>query len=277
MLLLSIILMMGCGAYYANQFPLHGAAYGGKTQQVQTMITSGASIESRDKYGMTPILAAASTGQWDTVRALLDMGADINAKDSFGFTAFLYAIQWCDLNMVKLLAERGAETNVKTADGTTTISFVVYCSDRPEKTLAMINILLEKGCDISATDNQGHTVYWTAMENMYMNMVSILRKKGVTERYQNGTAGGFDEALRAPSRYTPPAGTYVIPSDQEYKYQLAIEDCNHMVVPYKKGLLLTTGPIGYGIGLIIDQVRIPEKFQKCMEVMGFNCANNCAR
>lgn len=274
-LLLLIVVVTGCGAYYANQFPLHGAAYGGKTQQVQNMIASGVSIESRDKYGMTPILAAASTGQWDTVRALLDMGADINAKDSSGMTAFLYAVQWCDAGMVRLLAERDAQTNIKTDDGITAISSVAYCSDRPEKALAMINTLIEKGCDILATDKEGRTAYWRAMEYMNMGMVAALRKKGVTERYQK--AGGFSEALRSPSYHYPPAGAYIVPSGMENNYQLAVEDCNHMVIGYKTGLLLATGPIGYGVGLMVDQVRVPGNFQDCMEVMGFNCLNNCAR
>ena len=265
-LLLSIIFMTGCTAYHAQQYPLHGAAYGGKTQQVQNVIASGVSIESRDKYGMTPILAAASAGQWDAVRVLLDMGADINAKDSSGMTAFLYAVQWCDVGMVRLLAERGAQTNIKTEDGITAISSVAYCSDPPGKALDMINILLEKGCDISSPDGQGRTAYWHAMEHMNINMVAALRKKGVTERYRN--AGGFSEALRVPSRHYPPTGAYIVPSGMENNYQLAIEDCNHMVIGYKTGLLLATGPIGYGVGLMVDQVRVPGNFQDCSGLHG---------
>jgi hypothetical protein len=40
-LLHSIIFTMGCTAYYAHQYPLHGTASGGKTQQVQTLINPG--------------------------------------------------------------------------------------------------------------------------------------------------------------------------------------------------------------------------------------------
>jgi hypothetical protein len=42
-------------------------------------------------------------------------------------------------------------------------------------------------------------------------------------------------------------------------------------------LLFATGPVVYGASLIADQIRNPEKFQKCMDVMGFNCVNNCAK
>jgi hypothetical protein len=57
----------------------------------------------------------------------------------------------------------------------------------------------------------------------------------------------------------------------EARYQLALEDCNHVAVLYKKGLLFAGGPIGYGAGLLYDQATVPDKFQKCMEAMGFNC------
>jgi ankyrin repeat protein len=206
------------------------------------------------------------------------MGADINAKDSYGMTALLYAIQWCDLDMVKLLAERGAQTNAVSKDGTTAIAdSVINCSDKPEKASVIIDILLEKGCNLDDPGKNGHTPYWHAMEYRYMNMVGMLRKRGVMEKFRYDNTSGFDEGLRVPSWYTPPAGTYVIPSDQEERYKLAVEDCNHMVVGYKKGLLFATGPIGYGVGLLVDQVRVPGNFQKCMEVMGFNCSNSCAK
>jgi len=261
--------LMSCTAYN-TQYPLHTAASKGNAPQVQAMIKSGAPIEGRDNAGLTPLMTAASYGHLGTVRALVKMGADINIQDSTGMTPLLYAVSSCQPDIVTLLVDRGARTDVKAEDGWTAIHYAVCgCSESPEKALAIMNILLEKGCDISAVDSKGHTAYWTAMEYMYTDMIALLRRKGVTERFQGGSAGGFDEALRAPSRYTPPAGDYIIPTSRENNYTLAIEDCNHIVVPYRKGLLMATGPIGYGIGLLADQVSVPGKFQGCMEKMGF--------
>jgi len=88
--------------------------------------------------------------------------------------------------------------------------------------------------------------------------------------FKTAHAGTFDESLRAPSRYTPPAGLFEVEQGKENFYQLALEDCNHFVVPYKKGLLFAAGPIGYVAGLAVDKIRVPKKFQECMKVMGFN-------
>lgn len=261
--------LMGCTAYN-TQYPLHSAASKGNAPQVQAMIKSGAPIEGRDSAGFTPLMSAASYGNLGTVRALVEMGADINIQDSTGMTSLLYAVSSCQPDMVTLLVDRGARTDVKAEYGLTAIHYVVFgCSESPEKALAIMSILLEKGCDISTVDSKGHTAYWTAMEYMYTDMIALLRRKGVTERFQGGSAGGFDEALRSPSFFTPPSGAYFIPEGQENKYQLAIEDCNHIVVPYRKGLLMATGPIGYGIGVLVDKNSVPEKHQVCMEKMGF--------
>jgi hypothetical protein len=222
---------------------------------------------------MTPLLAAASSGYWDTVRMLTDMGANINTQDSVGWTPLLYAVSSCRLDMVRFLAERGARTDVKLEDGTTALHYTGYCYIQPEDAFAIINILLEKGCDISSVDNQGHSVLWHAMEYQNMDMVAMLRKKGMMERYKDSSAGDFDEWLRSPSRIIPSAGAYSVPAGQETAYQLAIEDCNHLVISYKKGLLMVTGPVGYGIGLLADQVRAPAQFQACMEKMGFRGTN----
>ncbi|MDP2643615.1 MAG: ankyrin repeat domain-containing protein [Desulfobacterales bacterium] len=261
--------LMGCAAYNA-QYPLHGAASEGKSQQVQALIKSGSPIEGRDSAGLTPLMVAASYGQIETFKALVEIGADINTQDSLGMTPLLYAATACQLDMITLLANRGARTDVKAKDGGTAIHYVAsYCSKSPEKALAIMNILLEKGADISAVDNDGHTAYWTAISNGYSNMVAFLRRKGVTERFQAGAGSGFAEALRSPSFLTPPPGTYIIPAGQENNYQLAIEDCNHIVVPYKTGLLMAGGPIAYGVGLLVDKGSVPEKYQVCMEKMGF--------
>jgi len=62
-----------------------------------------------------------------------------------------------------------------------------------------------------------------------------------------------------------------VPAGKEKAYTNAIYDCNDIIIPYKKGLLIVTGPIGYGAGLVIDAATTPRKFQKSMETMGFKC------
>lgn len=274
--------LMACAAGSQNaQYPLHNAAYKGDTQKVQEIINSGASIEAQDSNGLTPLLAATMYGKSDAARSLIKMGANVNVKNKEGYTPLLYSSQSCDVETVKLLIENGADLSAAPPYGYTPLHNAAGCeryygrkgglSDLDEYLLSLPNI------DLTTKNSEGRSVYAEAMEYQNMKMVAALRKRGITERFQNSSAGKFDESLRAPSLYVPPAGSFEVEPGNENFYQLAIEDCNHMVVPYKKGLLLAAGPVGYGVGLLVDKVRVPGKFQQCMEVMGFKCLNNSAQ
>lgn len=277
--LLIMLIVYGLTACAANsQYPLLDAAFKGDTPKVQAMINAGTSIEVKDDKGLTPLLAATMYGKAETARALIQMGANVNVANKEGYTPLLYSSQSCDTETVKLLIEKGADLSAPPPYGDTPLHNAACCErfygrkggllDLDEYLLSLPNI------DLTAKNSEGRTVYAAAMEYQNMKMVAALRKKGVTEKFQNSSAGKFDESLRAPSRYTPPAGSFEVEPGRGDFYQLAIDDCNHMVVPYKKGLLLGTGPIGYGVGLAIDKVRVPGKFQECMKVMGFECTNN---
>jgi hypothetical protein len=87
----------------------------------------------------------------------------------------------------------------------------------------------------------------------------------------------FDEALRVPSRYMPEKGMFAVPEGKERSYDIAVDDCNILVTPSKTGLLIGGGPVLYAVGLAVDQVTVPKKFQKCMARMGFLCVKNCSQ
>jgi hypothetical protein len=140
------------------------------------------------------------------------------------------------------------------------------CCSYDNETAAIMEYLLEKGCDLNAVNKRGKTAYAVAIEYKNMQMVAALRRKGVMEKFQD-PAGAMHGALRRPSFYTPPAGFYAVPADRQIYFELAIEDCNHYTVPYKKGWLF--GPIVYGAELAIDKDRGTENFDRCMKIMGF--------
>lgn len=73
-------------------------------------------LVSSDSFGYTPIFDAMSAGL-DRVDMLLSAGADINAKSKFGSTPVLVAAGRGDYEMVYRLLERGADYRIKDAHG----------------------------------------------------------------------------------------------------------------------------------------------------------------
>lgn len=253
--------------------PLLYAVYGNQPKTVSLLADHGANIEAHGSDGLTPLMLAASYRYFDIVKILAEKGAKINVQDSYGMTPLLYAVSSCQPDAVGFLIKRGAQVNVKDKNGLSAIhQLVLNCSESPMKASAIINNLLENGCDIAAVDKDGHSAFRTAMEYRFTDMVALLRKNGVVERFnrfEEGTYNHFDESLRDASFFNPPPGAYIIPPGKEDLYRLAVEDCNHLVVEYKGGKLTTFGPIGYGISVLVDKYKVPAKHQICMEKMGF--------
>ena len=73
----------------------------------------GASIESVDNGGRTPLWWAAWNGYEAVVKLLLKRGANTEPKDNDGWTPLLWAVQNGHEAIVKLLLEKGADLEAK--------------------------------------------------------------------------------------------------------------------------------------------------------------------
>ncbi|WP_264954025.1 ankyrin repeat domain-containing protein [Wolbachia endosymbiont (group A) of Endotricha flammealis] len=91
--------------------PLHFAAAYGKFNIVKFLLNSKANIRAKDIYGNTPLhLAAENNDKPEIVEFFLDQdGNNINDRTNNGWTPLHVAVQGNKLNTVKLLLERGAE------------------------------------------------------------------------------------------------------------------------------------------------------------------------
>jgi ankyrin repeat protein len=68
-------------------------------------VSNGANIESKDKYGQTPLFHAAGNTDGAVVQLLLENGAQIDARDNYGRTPLSRAEAHGRKEVVKLILE----------------------------------------------------------------------------------------------------------------------------------------------------------------------------
>ncbi|KAI8499961.1 Ankyrin-1 [Branchiostoma belcheri] len=74
--------------------PLHGAAGNGHTEVVDLLVHHGATLDIRDAFQRTPLMAAIMFKEVATVRQLIEFGARVDLADAQGNTTQ----QYCEYN-----------------------------------------------------------------------------------------------------------------------------------------------------------------------------------
>ena len=104
--------------------PLESAAYHDNPEVVQKLIEYDANINSKDRFGNTP-LHLASIGSYfkdgTALRILLEHNADLNVRKNDGTTPLWAASYWGTLEAVRLLLKHGADPEVKDEGGRTAL------------------------------------------------------------------------------------------------------------------------------------------------------------
>ncbi|VEN51721.1 unnamed protein product [Callosobruchus maculatus] len=91
----------------------------GDLEQVKDIIEKKSVNVNEEVDGRPLILYAADYGQVDVIDYLITAGADVNSKDKHGITAILAAIWEGHKDCVKLLLEKGAKREGVAPDGKT--------------------------------------------------------------------------------------------------------------------------------------------------------------
>ncbi|XP_048258283.1 serine/threonine-protein phosphatase 6 regulatory ankyrin repeat subunit B-like isoform X2 [Haliotis rufescens] len=190
---------------------LHLACFSDNVHIVDYLITHNtADIESRGRFGRTPVLFAAETGKQQVFDLLVGKGCDLSAVDDggnnilhlacvsgnvhivgylithkvadiesrgrFGRTPVMTAAEMGNQKVFDLLVGKGCSLSAVDDDGNNTLHHAAYAG-----TVGIVNRLLsESAVEVSATNNRGETPLQIALRYNQGAIVKILRARSDT-------------------------------------------------------------------------------------------------
>ncbi len=119
---------------------------------IKKHLAGGANPNDAEENGESVICFAMRYGcDEEILDLLIDKGADLHHLDEEGVSVFDVAVTYNHLSILKRLIEEGFDVNKATRHSGFTPLMGAVCYGRAE----VIRILLERGVDMSARDNQG--------------------------------------------------------------------------------------------------------------------------
>ena len=139
---------------------------------VRKLISLGAPVDAKNKYGSTPLLMSSSA---EVSEILLNLGADINAVNSYGSTPAHIAAYHGKSAILALLLSRGADIHVADMRGLTLLHSAVSlsCGSANKECAKM---LLDHGADINAKNWRKETPFHFACRFMKKRLIQMMMK-----------------------------------------------------------------------------------------------------
>lgn len=148
----------------------------GNLTETQSLLSSGADIETRDETGATPLILAAAAGNIALVKTLIEAGADVNAKDELGWTALMKSCFNDEADrgfpdIAQTLIDAGADIEAQIVYGTRPL---MLAAGRGEA--GVVDVLLKSGADVLATNEGGRTALMMVKEKFYVEVINQLHE-----------------------------------------------------------------------------------------------------
>ena len=164
---------------------------------IKEIIRRGADINLGDE---TPLFFALKN--IENVKILLANKADINHKNFFGKSVLFYAVQFNDKPLCELLLKNGANANESYIDENAKMNMInlgmtqvedtcglehtnrsVFMHAAAHATLEILQLLVDSGADINATDDAGFNALDYAMKEQNEKTIKFLENLGLKPNF----------------------------------------------------------------------------------------------
>jgi ankyrin repeat protein len=198
--------------------PLHISSTHGDKKMTELLLSNGANVNSKDKYGRTPLYAAVVYGDEkafipvydyrigkycaltrigtigskddfvEIVRLLIAAGADVNLQpenptSDIKLKKGAYPLQIAVIKnwdeMVRLLLSAGAKSVINKKDYIWHYTPLHHAAEQGSKTI--VELLLANGADVNIKNDLGKTALQISQEKGYLAIADLLRKHGAKE------------------------------------------------------------------------------------------------
>ena len=146
-----------------------------QSEEAEILISKGADIHAKDKFGWTPLHFAAYRNCKESAALLLSKNVDIHAKTTNYFgTALHIAVRNRYPEIIELLLAHGADVNEKDRSGETALHIAIVNEGCGKK--SVIEILLAGNANIYALDKKGRTVMQRAADSGCLEAIELLEQ-----------------------------------------------------------------------------------------------------
>lgn len=118
----------------------------------------------------------------------INYGADINLRNENNDTALMLAVGYGRLDLVNRLMDAGADPKVKDSSGRDVLLHLCFSGyGNSSLVLSLVDkMIVDLGCDINTTDNDGNNILHYTLEEEKLNYVSkYLSKRGIDLNHKN--------------------------------------------------------------------------------------------
>ena len=162
-----------------NASPLSLAAYVGDRESTALLLEAGGDLERTflliGKIPVTPALSAVFNANTGLFRDLVRYGVDPNEDDPEGMSFLSWAVVANRLELAETLLDLGANVNHVDRFGYTP---TLYAATIDHGDTEILELLIERGADLTIASNEGHTALSNARRFRYPEIGRLLQGSG---------------------------------------------------------------------------------------------------